>query len=64
MKQKYLGDGLYAEQEYDQIRLYTQRATGTHEVYINGDSAVELIQFIEVVYGVKITIGVKPTEDM
>lgn len=32
----YLGDGLYAAFDGYQIRLWTQREDGVHEVFLNG----------------------------
>lgn len=35
LKQRYLGDGLYADCDGYQIRLYADRETGRHEVFLD-----------------------------
>jgi hypothetical protein len=50
----YLGDGLYAEDEGHQIRLFCERENGTHEVFV-GDLHL-LFAFIEKMRGVTITV--------
>lgn len=42
----YLGDGLYASYDGYQIRLYTERANGTHEVYLDGHTLAALERFV------------------
>lgn len=50
----YLGDGLYAEDEGTQIRLFCEREGGTHEVYLESLSA--FFEFVEKMRGVTITV--------
>lgn len=42
----YLGDGLYASYDGFQIRLYTERAEGTHEVFLDSVTLAALERFV------------------
>lgn len=42
----YLGDGLYASYDGYQIRLFTKRVTGTHEVFLDGAVWAALERFV------------------
>lgn len=42
----YLGDGLYASYDGFQIRLYTERADGTHEVFLDGHTLAQFEAFV------------------
>lgn len=42
----YLGDGLYASFDGYQIRLYTERADGTHEVFLDSSTLVAFERFV------------------
>lgn len=42
----YLGDGLYAEFDGFQIRLFTERESGLHEVFLEGETITALVNFI------------------
>lgn len=50
MKQNtYLGDGLYASFDGYQIRLYTERSEGTHEVFLDDSTLASFEAFIRTV---------------
>lgn len=42
----YLGDGLYASFDGYQIRLYTERGNGTHEVFLDSSTLVAFERFV------------------
>lgn len=42
----YLGDGLYASFDGYQIRLYTARAEGLHEVFLDDTTLAEFERFV------------------
>jgi hypothetical protein len=42
----YLGDGLYASFDGYQIRLWTERSGGTHEVFLDGATIAALERFV------------------
>lgn len=42
----YLGDGLYAAYDGYQIRLYTERADGEHEVFLDDTTLVAFEAFV------------------
>jgi hypothetical protein len=42
----YLGDGLYASFDGYQIRLYTERANGTHEVFLDDATLARFEAFV------------------
>jgi hypothetical protein len=42
----YLGDGLYASFDGFQVRLYTVRVDGTHEVFLDGPTLARFQAFI------------------
>lgn len=46
-KPMYLGYGLYASYNGFQARIYTSRAGGTHEVFLDSDTFIALLKFIE-----------------
>lgn len=43
--QRYLGDGLYADFDGFQFRLYTERENGIHEVYLDGPTLAAFLAF-------------------
>lgn len=43
----YLGDGLYAEFDGFQIRLFTERENGLHEVFLEGEVITAFINYID-----------------
>jgi hypothetical protein len=43
----YLGDGLYAEFDGFQIRLWCDRGDSIHEVYLEPDVVAEFLRYIE-----------------
>lgn len=47
MNKTYLGDGLYAEFEGYQVRLFCERENGTHEVYLEPSAVNALLKFLE-----------------
>jgi hypothetical protein len=53
---EYLGDGLHADFDGEQIRLYAERTTGTHEVFLDSQVSTALLTFMERAYKIKITI--------
>ena len=42
----YLGDGLYASYDGFQIRLYTERGNGTHEVFLDDRTLTAFERFV------------------
>jgi hypothetical protein len=62
MNRKYLGDGAYVDDEGFQIRLWTDRSDGVHEVYLDSDALLTLFQFLERSRG--LTIEVRKTEQL
>jgi hypothetical protein len=53
-KETYLGDGLYASYDGDQIKLRAPREGGDHEVYLDIDVMLKLMEFIgQVLHGPK-----------
>lgn len=42
----YLGDGVYASFDGYQIRLYTERDNGTHEVFLDDRTLAALESFV------------------
>lgn len=46
MSETYLGDGLYASYDGFQIRLYTERSEGTHEVFLDGSTLAAFERFV------------------
>lgn len=42
----YLGDGLYAAFDGYQVRLYTERGNGTHEVFLDDATLVKFEAFV------------------
>jgi hypothetical protein len=42
----YLGDGLYASFDGYQIRLYTERGDGTHEVFLDDRTLAQFERFV------------------
>ena len=42
----YLGDGLYASHDGFQIRLYTERGNGTHEVFLDDSTLAAFERFV------------------
>ncbi len=42
----YLGDGLYASSDGFQIRLYTTREDGVHEVFLDGATLARFEAFL------------------
>ena len=52
----YLGDGLYAEDEGDQIKLWCHRDYGIAEVYLGLSEVYLFFKFIEKAHGCKITV--------
>lgn len=60
IQKDYLGDGLYAEYDGYQIRLWTDRGNGNiHEVFLDPDVLADCFGFIEKAYGVMITVTKK-----
>jgi hypothetical protein len=51
--QDYLGDGLYAEFDGFQFRLYADRENGRHEVFLDPYATKAFLRFIE-------NVGFKP----
>jgi len=47
MKREYLGDGLYVEISGGMIRLFTERGTGTHEVFLEPKTLDAFLVYIE-----------------
>lgn len=45
---QYLGDGLYVSFDGYQIRLWTERATGTHEVFLEPGTLQNFLRYVEV----------------
>ena len=45
-RREYLGDGLYAEFDGYQFRLFTQREEGEHEVYLEPDVLQRFNHFV------------------
>jgi hypothetical protein len=45
--QTYLADGLYAEFDGEQFRLYTERENGVHEVYLDPTTLQAFLAFVE-----------------
>ena len=57
MKQFYIGDGVYAEDQGFQIRLFTQRVLNIeHEIYLEPEAITTLFKFLEATRGLKITV--------
>ena len=46
MNPAYLGDGLYASWDGYQIRLYTERGDGTHEVFLDDATLAQFEVFV------------------
>lgn len=53
MLKEYLGDGLYAEFDGWQFRLYTERENGVHEVYLEPSVLSAFLNFIASTKGPK-----------
>lgn len=58
-EKKYLGDGLYAEDDGFQITLSTGRAIGMHFVCLDDSTLRSFLNFIESTRNVKITVEEK-----
>lgn len=51
MNKQYLGDGLYAEFDGFQIRLYTVRGSGIHEVFLEPQVLDAFLSFTQKIRG-------------
>lgn len=63
MQSQYLGDGLYVEDQGFQIRLFTDRTDGTHEVFLENGVLLSLFKFLERRDNIKITITKEPESE-
>ena len=52
----YLGDGLYGEDDGFQVRLFTERSEGVHEVYLDPHTLDSFFQWLERSRGIEIKI--------
>jgi len=44
-KRIYLGDGAYADVKSEEIRLWTERFQGTHEIFLEPRMLTDLMEF-------------------
>lgn len=49
MNDIYLGDGLYASFDGWQLRLFTERENGTHEVFLEPEVIANLLNFLDTI---------------
>jgi hypothetical protein len=45
-QQTYIGDGVYAENQWSQVKLWTERQTGTHLIYMSPTELWNLLRFL------------------
>jgi hypothetical protein len=55
-EQTYLGDGVYASFDGYQIRLATTRDNGIHEIYLEPDTAMSLLDYMRKCWLMKIVV--------
>ena len=46
-RNEYLGDGAYADFDGYQVRLWTERETGIHEVYLDAQTMLWLLRLLQ-----------------
>lgn len=63
MNTTYLGDGVYAEDDGENLELYTERGNGRHWLVLGDQETWALLKFLERSRGITITVTKPQAEE-